>query len=83
MHAMDVATTAQKIALQDLLAGNAPDKIEKVLQLYKVCKVDEWATALKEKYIQTALKHLEDAAVISARKKSLRELADYLIQREY
>jgi geranylgeranyl diphosphate synthase type II len=45
--------------------------------------VDEWAKSLKEKYLQTALQHLEDIAVVSNRKKALVELADFLIQRDY
>ena len=38
---------------------------------------------VKEKYLQTALQHLEDIAVVSTRKKPLIELADFLIQRDY
>jgi geranylgeranyl diphosphate synthase type II len=45
--------------------------------------VDAWATSLKEKYLQTALQHLDDIAVVSTRKKPLMELADFLIQRDY
>ena len=38
---------------------------------------------LKEKYLQTALNHLEEIAVFSVRKKPLKELAEYLIEREH
>ena len=82
IHAMETATPEQLVVLNHLLASNAPDKVEKVTQIFKACKVDEWAKELKSKYLQTALQHLEDAAVISARKKPLLELAAYLIQRE-
>ena len=82
IHAMETATPEQLVVLQNLLANNAPDKVEKVTQIFKACKVDEWAKELKSKYLQTALQHLEDTAVVSARKKPLLELADYLIQRE-
>lgn len=82
IHAMETATPEQLVVLQNLLANNAPDKVEKVTQIFKACKVDEWAKELKTKYLQTALQHLEDTAVISARKKPLLELAAYLIQRE-
>ena len=58
------------------------DKVEKVLQLFKDGKSDNWAKALKEKYLQTALQHLEDTAVLSVRKKPLMELAEYLISRD-
>ena len=42
----------------------------------------EYAVQLKEKYIETALQHLEDIAVVSIRKKPLTELANFLVQRE-
>jgi geranylgeranyl diphosphate synthase type II len=37
---------------------------------------------LKNKYLDEALKHLEDIAVLSKRKEPLKELAHFLIQRE-
>ena len=82
IHTMETAAPKQLQAFQQLMQENAPDKVEKVTQLFKECKVDDWAKALKDKYLQTALQHLEDTAVTSARKKPLMELADYLIQRE-
>ena len=82
IYTMETAAPEQLQALQQLMQENAPYKVEKVTQLFKECKVDDWAKALKDKYLQTALQHLEDTAVTSARKKPLMELADYLIQRE-
>lgn len=82
LHAMEVADTEQQVMLQQLMYQETPDKVQKVLSIFKACNVDEWAMALKEKYLQTALAHLEDIAVVSARKKSLQELAEFLIQRE-
>ncbi len=58
------------------------DKVEKVLAIFKKCKVDEWAKQLQQNYFETALQHLEDTAVLSARKKPLLELAEYLMVRE-
>lgn len=83
IHTMETASREQLQALQQLMQNNAPDKVEKVTQLYKECKVDKWAKALKDKYLQTALQQLEDTAVTAIRKKPLMELAAYLIQREY
>ena len=83
LHVMEVANAEQKALLQQLVEENAADKVEKVLSIFKECNVDEWAMALKEKYLQTALKHLDDIAVLSARKKPLEELAGFLVQREY
>jgi geranylgeranyl diphosphate synthase type II len=65
------------------MQNNDADKVEKVTRIFKECKVDDWAQQLKTKYLATALQHLEDIAVLSARKKPLMELAAYLIQRDY
>ncbi|MBL7761539.1 MAG: polyprenyl synthetase family protein [Sediminibacterium sp.] len=82
LHALEVANDAQRSQLKQLMAENPADKIEQVLAIYRSCGVDAWANTLKEQYLNTAMKHLEDIAVVSARKQPLKELADYLIQRE-
>ena len=82
LHTLEVATPAEKAQLEKLMQENPADKIQQVLAIYQSCGVAAWANTLKEQYLSTALKHLEDIAVLSARKKPLKELADYLIQRE-
>jgi geranylgeranyl diphosphate synthase type II len=82
IHAMEVAAGRQAEELKNLLETNPPDKINKVLQIFKQCNVDEWARKLKEKYLQTAINHLEEIAVLSQRKEPLKALAEFLIQRE-
>jgi geranylgeranyl diphosphate synthase type II len=54
-----------------------------VLDIFRACGVEAWATELKEKYRQLALHHLESIAVVSSRKQPLMELAQYLLQREH
>ena len=85
IHVLETANDGQLKTLKTLMGEGADhvDKVDKILQIFKDCKVDDWAKSLKEQYLQTALKHLEDTAVLSARKKPLMELADYLISREY
>ncbi len=83
LHALEVADAKQKQQLQRLMREDAPDKVPAVLSIFKDCNVDDWAMQLKEKYLETALGHLDAIAVMSARKKSLRELAEFLIQRDY
>jgi len=82
IYALETASPEQRAELKRLMKENPSDKVMKVLQIFKDCKVDEWANQLKEKYLQTALQHLEDTAVQAVRKKPLIELAGYLIQRE-
>ena len=83
IHTSEVATDEQKKELETLMTTDAPDKVSKVLSVYKSCGVDDWAKSLKEKYINAAFQHLEDMAVLSVRKKPLRELASILVQREH
>jgi geranylgeranyl diphosphate synthase type II len=64
------------------MQDNPADKVAQVMAIFKKCKVDEWAKQLQQNYFKTALQHLEDTAVVSARKKPLMELAEYLMVRE-
>ena len=81
IHAMESAS--HKKELEHLIKTNPENKIEKVLAVYKDCKADEWALQLKNKYFDEALTHLEDIAVLSKRKEPLRELALFLVQRDF
>lgn len=83
IHALEVATEAQRRELQKLNSSDAPGKIEATLQLFKETKADAWAKDLKEKYYKIALDHLEEIAVLSSRKKPLHDLAEYLLDREH
>jgi geranylgeranyl diphosphate synthase type II len=83
IHALETATATQKEKLQQLLSGDAANKVDEVLTIFHECKVDEWAEKLKETYLLDALKHLDDVAVLSKRKEPLKELAMFLIQRQH
>lgn len=82
IHALQTATGSQKNQLQELMQGNDEKKVEKVVALFRQCKVDEWANELKEKFITEAFSHLEDVAVLSKRKEPLKQLALLLTQRQ-
>jgi geranylgeranyl diphosphate synthase type II len=83
LHALEVADAEQKVEIERLMAENPTDKVPKMLAIFKACNVDVWANELKERYLQTALQHLEDIAVTKTRKAPLIELAAFLIQREH
>ena len=83
IRAMEVADDDSKVTLQKLMSDNPANKVERVLQIFKKCEVDSWANELKEKYLQVALQHLEDIAVLSKRKEPLKELALFLIERSH
>jgi len=81
IHAMGSAS--HKKELEQLIKTNPGNKVEKVVAVYKDCKGDEWALQLKNKYFDEAMNHLEDIAVLSKRKEPLRELALFLVQRDF
>jgi geranylgeranyl diphosphate synthase type II len=83
IHALEAASTTQKAELKKLGGQNSPDKVDKVLQIYRDSKVDEWALQLKDKFLDEAFTHLEDIAVLSKRKEPLKQLAGYLVQRDH
>ncbi|MFT3679601.1 MAG: polyprenyl synthetase family protein [Ferruginibacter sp.] len=83
IHAQEIADDASKKELRQLMIDNPPGKVNKVLEIFKSCGVDKWAKELKETYLEKALQHLEDIAVVSKRKEPLKELALFLIDRNY
>ncbi|WP_018629496.1 polyprenyl synthetase family protein [Niabella aurantiaca] len=74
---------AQKEALDQLLAGNDPEKVSKVISIYRDCKIDDWAIELKHRFLNEALQHFDDMAVVSKRKAPLKTLAQQLVKREH
>ena len=82
IHALESASSEQKNELITLMNGDDENKVEQVLSLFKQCKVDAWASDLKEKFITEAFNHLEDVAVLSKRKEPLKQLALFLTQRQ-
>ena len=82
IQAMNVCSPSQRQELLALSKEDRHDKIEQVLKIYEACELNQWARELKAKYMSKALEHLEEIAVLSARKKPLEELAHYLLDRE-
>lgn len=82
LKAFELCNDAQKAELKALLAANPADKVERVLGIYRDCKVDKWAEMEKERFTTEAFSHLEKIAVLSSRKQPLKELADFLLNRQ-
>jgi geranylgeranyl diphosphate synthase type II len=80
---LEVATPAQRQQIRDLEVAPADEKIAGMLELYHTCGVDAWVRELKEQYRRAAYECLDDIAVLSNRKDPLRQLTDFLLQREY
>ncbi len=82
IHALETAKGDDLDELHRLLKLQSTDKVEKVLDIYRRCSIDEWANTLKESYLKKAYHHLDEIAVSSNRKHTLRALAEYLIKRD-
>lgn len=68
--------------LDSLLAHEGPGKVERMLGLYRECKVDEWAKEEKRRLMKEALDCLEKITVPPKRKLALEELLNLLLDRE-
>jgi len=83
IHSLEAASASQKKELKKLLEDNSDAKVNKMIQVFKECKADEWALQLKNKFLDEAFAHLEDIAVLSKRKEPLKELASFLVKRDH
>ncbi len=83
IQALEAAPAADKVLLQELMEQNPADKVQQVLDIFQRAGVNEWALELKNRYIEKAMHHLDEIAVLSKRKEPLRQLADFLVQREH
>lgn len=83
IKALESCSASQKQELHELLKIDGADKIERVVKLYKDCKIDEWAIELKEKFLNDALQQFDDMAVVSTRKEPLKHLARLLVKRDH
>jgi geranylgeranyl diphosphate synthase type II len=83
IHALETASPDQRKRLQELLEGPVEGKVPKVLSIYRETGVDAWALELKNRYLDEALTHLDDIAVLSRRKEPLQELARFLVGRDH
>jgi geranylgeranyl diphosphate synthase type II len=57
--------------------------VQQVLDIFQRAGVNDWALELKNRYIEKAMQHLDEIAVLSKRKEPLRQLAGFLVQREH
>mgnify|MGYP003581368564 CR=1 FL=1 len=83
IKALESCSDSQKKEMKRLMQENPSNKVEKTLALFRECGVDKWAFDLKDQYLNAALKHLEEMAVLSMRKEPLQQLAQFLVKREY
>jgi geranylgeranyl diphosphate synthase type II len=82
LKALELCNPEQLAELKMLMETSPADKVERVLHLFRACKVDEWAEKEKERFQQLAFQSLDNIAVLSNRKAPLMELANYLLNRQ-
>jgi geranylgeranyl diphosphate synthase type II len=83
INALANGNTEQLTAIKELLAGQTTYKVERMLDLYRQTGADALTKDLQKEYYEKAMFHLDEIAVVSARKKPLLELAEFLIARDY
>jgi geranylgeranyl diphosphate synthase type II len=83
IKALESAGPEDRKELQNLMKSDVADKVPRVQQIFRNAGVHTWASSLKDQYITTAYKNLEDIAVLSSRKEHLKALAQFLIKRDY
>lgn len=83
IKAMEVATPVQQQHMKDLLSYEGADKITQMLSIFRSCGVDHEARSLMDFYLEKSYRHLDDIAVLSNRKGPLRELAEFLVKRDF
>lgn len=82
IRALEILDDRDRKELKTLLESKKDNRVEQVLEIFKKCDVDHWALELKNQYLEEALDHLEDIAVLGKRKQPLIELAHFLVKRE-
>lgn len=83
IRTQEVATGEDDQKLSVLLTSQPANKVQQMLDLYRKCKVDDWARSLKNQYLEKAFASLEEIAVTSTRKEPLKNLAGFLVQRDH
>ena len=84
IQAYDLANAAQRTAISSLLDCTDPKtKVREMLQLYRDCRVDQWAQEQKTAYMEAARNALDQVAVPIARKAGLTALLAQLLDREH
>ena len=82
VHALEKATASQKKVIRELLQTTAEDKVKRMIDIFRETGVDKAAESAKKKYMQNAYHHLESISVPEARKVPIKQLAEYLLERE-
>jgi len=83
IRAFELANAKLKKEILYLLQVKDPQqKIGRMLEIYKACRLDEWAEEQKVQYISRARKELQQINVSTEKKERMEELLSTLLNRE-
>jgi geranylgeranyl diphosphate synthase type II len=82
VKALEMAGDSEKRTIRELLLSNVQDKVQRMIEVFRISGVDEAAQAAKKNYMERASAHLESIGVPSSHKNDLKELAGYLLERD-
>ncbi len=82
VKALEKARPEEKMAIEELMLSSAPDKVERMIKIFRESGVDKAAQLAKKNYIEKAYTHLDAIGVPSVNKTALRELAVHLLERD-
>lgn len=82
LKAQKAATEAQQTAISELLATDGSDKVANMLELFRQTGSDKACREAVNEYSEKAFRCLADIGVSEDRKQPLRDLANYLLQRD-
>jgi geranylgeranyl diphosphate synthase type II len=82
LNALESASSVQRAEILELIQGSKNDKVAEMLDLYTATSADIACKDAVAAYSKAAFDCLEEVAVLSKRKESLKNLAQYLLQRE-
>ena len=82
VKALESASPENKQELEELLIYSGPDKVERMTLIYQESGVGQAAQEAKNYYMEKAYANLESISVLVGRKNALKELAEYLLERQ-
>ncbi len=82
VQAIENAGPLEKQHIQNLLQSDGIDKVERMIEIFRVTGAGQAAEETKMKYMEKAEAHLELITVPFENKVALKEIATYLLQRE-
>ncbi|HEY4966809.1 MAG TPA: polyprenyl synthetase family protein [Puia sp.] len=82
VQALEKASVSQRQLIQVLLQNAAPDKVDRMVEIYRATGVDQAAQQAKKNYMEKAYFHLGAISVTENHKIPLKQLAEYLLERE-